>query len=487
MSRWFHSSTSIVVLVALGGCSLVPDYQRPDMPIPDTWTTVAGGGEKNAVSPRGAWWCAFNDGHLVRLVDQSLAGSHTLQAAVAKVDEARATAEIAGAPLYPAITIAGASTRGQSLGSSGIQQVGSQGLFAQASYEVDFWGKNRAAAASARSLTSASIFDSETVAITLTASVANTYFLVLSLIERIELARRMVESAKRILTLVEQQAANGIASDLQIEQQRNQVATFEAAIPTLQQQLEQARHLLAVLTGAIPEGFVVAGNSLNGIPLPDVQADLPSTVAEQRPDIQAAEARLISANFDIGAARAALYPSLTLSPQAGLASIGTLTPATPIASIVMGLMQPVFQGGRLEGQLKFDRAHDVELAETYRQTVLTAFQDVEDALSALVHLKEVETTDQVAVESGRRAAQLANTQFQLGASDFLNVLTNERTLYQAEDALRQVRLQRFQAAVGLFRAMGGGFDASTCGSTSRSLPIQPVGNPPGVEAKRRMS
>jgi NodT family efflux transporter outer membrane factor (OMF) lipoprotein len=457
--RWSSCLALIVVMLTMGGCSLVPDYQRPDMSTAADWATTLPGGGMNGAHARSAWWHAFDSPELARLVDQCLVGSYTLQAAVARVEEASATAEIAGAPLYPAVSIDGATTRGQTLGTSGAQVTRSQTLFAQASYEFDFWGKNRATADSARSLAHASTFDSETAAITLAASVADTYFLSLSLAERIVLARQMADSARRILALIEQQAAGGVASQLTIEQQRNQVATFDAVIPALDQQLEQALHLLAVLTGGIPEGFTVAGRSLNGIALPEAQAEMPASLLDQRPDIQAAEARLISANFDIGAARAAFYPSLTLSPGAGLASVGNVLPAVALANIVAGLVQPAFQGGALEGGLKFNRAHAVELAATYRQTVLAAFQDVEDMLTAIARLKELEAADQVAVDAARRAAQLANTQFQLGTSDFLTVLTDERTLYQAEDALMQVRLQRLQAAVGLFRALGGGFTA----------------------------
>jgi NodT family efflux transporter outer membrane factor (OMF) lipoprotein len=290
--------------------------------------------------------------------------------------------------------------------------------------------------------------------------VADTYFQILSLQERVGLARNIAESARRILSLIEVQAAGGIASNLQIEQQRNAVATFDAAVPALRQQLEQSVHLLAVLIGSAPEGFGIGTQSLHGISPPDVKADLPASVLRQRPDIQAAEARLISANFDVGAARAAFYPSIVLTGQGGIAS-GSLShffPTTAASDVAASLLQPIFEGGRLQGQLKFDRAHVVELAATYRQTVAAALQDVEDALTTVERLKELEAADVVAVDSARRAFDLANAQFRLGTADFLTVLTIERTLYQAEDSLLQVHLQRLQAAVGLFRALGGGFD-----------------------------
>jgi NodT family efflux transporter outer membrane factor (OMF) lipoprotein len=467
MKRAGARSAAIAVGLALlaGGCSLVPAYHRPVPPIPAVWDTANAVDSPNAVPVRGEWWQSFKSPELTSLVDGSLQGSFNLQAAAARIDEARGTAEIAGAPLYPAIALGGLVDRshgfGNSLGSSRTQN-----LFAQASYEIDFWGKNRAVARSADTLTTATAFDEETLAVTLAASVTDTYFQILSLQERVRLAQQIADSARHILSLVEAQAAGGIASDLQIQQQRNAVATFDAAVPALRQQLDQSVHLLAVLVGGAPEGFRVGGRSLSDLTLPEVKADLPASVLRQRPDIQAAEARLVSANFDVGAARAAFYPSIVLTGQGGMAS-GSLShffPATGLYDIAASLVQPIFEGGRLQGQLRFDRAHVVELAATYRQTVVAAFQDVEDALTTVERLKELEAADLVAVDSARRASDLASAQFRLGTADFLTVLTVERTLYQAEDALLQVHLQRLEAAVGVFRSLGGGFDPPETGS-----------------------
>jgi NodT family efflux transporter outer membrane factor (OMF) lipoprotein len=453
--------TVLGLALLIGGCSLVPGYHRPDLAMPAAWSTATAGASK-AVPAHGEWWQSFGSPELTALIKQSLAQSYNIAAAAARIDEARAAAEVAGAPLYPSLVVGGTIDRSHSfnVGAARSQTGRSQSLFAQASYEIDFWGKNRAIADSAAALTQATAFDGETIAVTLTASVADAYFQVVSLAERLRLAQDIAASARRILALIEQQAAGGIASNLQIQQQLNQVATFDAAIPALQQQWEQTLHLLAVLTGGIPEGFSVQGQSLNGISLPEVQADMPAALLSQRPDIRAAEARLVSTNFDVGAARAAFYPSLVLTAQGGVAlgTLSHLSPATALTDIAASLVQPVFSGGRLEGQLRFDRAHLVELATAYRQTVVVAFQDVEDALTAAARLKELEASDQVAVDAARRASELANAQFRLGTIDFLTVLTSERTLYQAEDTLLQVRLQRLQAAVGLFRALGGGFD-----------------------------
>ena len=306
------------------------------------------------------------------------------------------------------------------------------------------------------------MFDSDTVAMTLTASVADTYLQILSLQERLRLAKTIAHDAARVLSLIEARRSVGTATEIDVEQQRNAVATFNSAVPILQQQLEQNLHALAILVGGIPEGFNVAAHSLDDLTIPQVQANLPSVVLRQRPDIRAAEARLVAANFSVGAARAAFYPSLNLTAAGGIASpsLSHFFPEAKGLSDLGGtLLQPLFSGGQLEGQLQLNRAQVVELTAAYRQTVIAALQDVEDSLTAVAQLKDLEQADAVAAASARRAARLTAVQFQLGTADFLTVLTVERTLYQAEDALLQVRLQRLQAAVGLFRALGGGFDA----------------------------
>ena len=416
---------------------------------------------RNTIAVRSGWWRSFGSAELSALVKRSLTANYNLQAAIARIDEARGTAQVAGAPLYPALSLNGTLDRSNGQGTD-LKTSRTQNAFGLATYETDFWGKNHAAAASAKALAAASIFDSDTVAMTLTASVADTYLQILSLQERLRLAKTIAHDAERVLSLIEVRRSVGTATEIDVEQQRNAVATFDFAVPILQQQLEQNLHALAILVGGIPEGFNVAAHSLDDLTIPQAQANLPSVVLRQRPDIRAAEARLIAANFSVGAARAAFYPSLNLTAAGGIASpsLSHFFPEAKGLSDLGGtLLQPLFSGGQLEGQLQLNRAQVVELTATYRQTVIAALQDVEDSLTAVAQLEDLERADAVAAASARRAARLTAVQFQLGTADFLTVLTVERTLYQAEDALLQVRLQRLQAAVGLFRALGGGFDA----------------------------
>jgi NodT family efflux transporter outer membrane factor (OMF) lipoprotein len=448
-----------LLTMSQAGCSLVPEYLRPDPPMPPAWSGAANNERKEAVPAQSGWWQSFSSPELSALEERSLASNYNLQAAVARIEEARGTAQIAGAPLYPAFSLNGTvdSSTGRS---SDLKPSRIQNAFVLGTYELDFWGKNRANAASSNELARASAFDRDTVAMTLAASVADTYFQILALRERVDLAQRIARGAARVLTLIEDRVSVGTASEVDVEQQRNAVATFQAAIPILQQQLEQSLHLLAMLVGVAPEGFDVGPRHLNDVDIPVVQANLPSAILLQRPDIRAAEARLISANFSVGVARAAFFPTVNLTAAGGIAS-PSLSHFFPLAQGLSELggtlMQPLFQGGKLGGLLHLNRAQVLELTASYRQSVISALQDVEDSLTAVTQLTDLERATTVAAESARQAANLTAAEFQLGAVDFLTVLTVERTLFQSEDALLQARMQRLQGAVGVFRALGGGF------------------------------
>ena len=211
-------------------CSLVPKYTRPDPPVPPAWSGASSQGLKNAIAVRSGWWRSFGSTELSTLVERSLATNYSLQATIARIDEARGTARIAGAPLYPALSLNGTLDRSNGQGTS-LQTSRTQNAFGLATYEIDFWGKNRATAESAKALAAASAFDSDTVAMTLTASVADTYLQILSLQERIRLAKTIAHDAERVLSLIEARRSVGTATDIDVEQQRNAVATFDVRRP----------------------------------------------------------------------------------------------------------------------------------------------------------------------------------------------------------------------------------------------------------------
>lgn len=445
---------SLSLALGTGGCSFVPDYRPPDVDPAPAWLAPRTSADPAAKIDAG-WWKSFGNSELDRVMEQGIAGNFTLQAAVARIAQAGGLADVVGGTLWPSIGLAGTYDHARGLKSSDTRQI-----LAQATYELDFWGKNRATADSAQAAAEASAFDADTAAMTLRASIADTYFQILSLRERIRLARDIARDARQVLALIEVQRANGTATDLQIQQQLAAVASFDAAVPALQQQADIALHALAVLAGQAPERFGVDGGNLDELFLPGVEAGLPAQLLERRPDIRAAEARLASANFDIGAARAAFFPNISLTGAVGLGaskSLSQLFPPAAMSSFGAGLVQPLFQGGQLEGQLNVSKAKRAELAATYRQTVLSAFQDVEDALSILRNVGAQELVETKAEAAASKAAELARLQYGLGNADYLTVLTTELALYQTRDALLQLKLQHFQATVHLIRALGGGF------------------------------
>jgi NodT family efflux transporter outer membrane factor (OMF) lipoprotein len=453
--RALHLSVLLLLVGAmtLGGCSMVPEYRRPDLPLAQQWDgtadpSPAGGGQ---------WWLQFHSAELDALIDRGLTSNYTLKAAASRIDEARASAQVVGAGQYPALNLGGNFQRQNNYGTTQKRSV-----FAEATYEVDFWGKQRSAADSADALAKATVFDAHTLRMSLGASIADSYFQVLSLEDRLRLAQSIADDARQVLQLVEVQASQGAVSNLEVEQQRNAMQTFEAAMPALRQQRDLALYQLAVLVGAQPQGFHVQGNGLDALQVPHPASGLPIGLLRQRPDIQAAEARLVSANFDVGVARAAFLPNLSLDLLGGIDTIA----GGKIWSAIGTLSQPVFAGGQLKGQLHFDQAHVEELTASYRESIIEALQDVETQLSAARELDKSYALNQSAVASAREAARLAQVRYRLGSTDFQTLLIVERTQYQAEDTLLQVHLQHLQAAVGLFRALGGDFAPNTLASLS---------------------
>ncbi|WP_248732080.1 efflux transporter outer membrane subunit [Pseudomonas sp. MWU13-2517] len=449
-----------LVGLLLSGCSMVPDYQTPTLPLASQWDA----GQSAQAAQGGRWWREFHSAELDQLIARGLAANYTLKAAVSRIDEARASSQVTGAAQYPMLNLGGNFQRQNNYGTTPKRSV-----FAEATYELDFWGKQRAAADSADALAKATVFDAGTLRMSLSASIADSYFQVLSLQERLRLAQSIADDARQVLDLVEVQAHQGAVSNLEVAQQRNAMQTFEAAMPPLRQQRDQALYQLAVLVGAPPEGFHLQGEGLKGLQVPQPATGLPIGLLRQRPDIQAAEARLVSANFDVGVARAAFLPNLSLDLLGGIDTLA----GGQIWSAVGTLSQPLFQGGQLKGQLHFDQAHVQELTASYRESIIEALQDVETQLSAARELDKSYTLNQAAVDSAREAARLAQVRYRLGSTDFQTLLIVERTQYQAEDSLLQVRLQHLQAAVGLFRALGGDFSAASLASLSPVQVAQP--------------
>jgi NodT family efflux transporter outer membrane factor (OMF) lipoprotein len=437
-----------------------PAYKRPDIPPPAAWS-AAPGNEDAGVWPSADWWHGFGSEKLNELIAEAERNNDDLAVAIARVQEADAQARIAGAPLLPSLDLsADAARQHAQVAGGGLRTFNTFSPVLSASYELDFWGKNRALKAAARATAIASHYDKETVALTVISSVATTYFQALQFRDRLQVAHENLANGQKILNGLQLQKGAGIATGLDVAQQETAVALLSAAIPPLRQQLRQSVNALAVLIGKTPESIDVDTGSLAALTSPPVAEGLPSQLLARRPDVAESEQQLISANADITVARAALFPSIQLTAGGGYESsalTSLISPANRIWSISAGLMQPIFHGGALRGQVVFSNARYRELLSTYHKTVISAFSNVEDALVAAQQTKEQQTRQQEAVTRARRAYQFAQTQMSAGTVNILTVLNTENALFSAQDELVQVQYLHLQSMVDLYTALGGGW------------------------------
>jgi len=462
----FRSLSALCLVIALGGCTVGAEKPDPALDIPPVYREART--KPDAFPPKPDWWRDFRSKELSALVEEAQVANLDIAVAVARIVQADAQAQVSGAPLLPVVDLNGNYTRSRASQSTGTSSSGGGGRSErdlyngslQTSYEIDFWGKNRAALRSSEELAVASRFDREVVALTAIASVANSYFQVLAAQDRIAIAQRNYNSANRILDIIKQRYSVGTTSDLEVAQQESLVATQRAAIPPLRQTLRQTIATLAVLIGRPPESVRIRGGTMSVITIPRVTPGLPSELLTQRPDIREAEARLASANADVESARAAFFPSIQLTGEFGYQSAILKTlflPQSAFYSIAGSLTQPIFDGFRLKGQYDLQRGMQEELLQTYRKTVISAFADVDSALIAVQETTTRENLQRDVVNSSQRAFDLAEGRLREGTVDLTTVLQTQQTLFQAEDALAQARLDRLQAIVDLFQALGGGW------------------------------
>jgi outer membrane protein, multidrug efflux system len=456
----FMTAACGCAMATLAACSVGPAYKRPDIAVPAKWHDPLAA-EDSAVWPAPDWWHGFGSAKLDELITEAKLSNDDLGVAVARVHEADAQARIAGAPLLPSLDLGATAIRERAqVAGLGPRAFNVFSPELTASYELDFWGRNRAARAAARATAVASRFDQQTVALTVISSVATTYFQALELRDRIDVARQNLENGQKVLDGLRLQETAGIATGLDVAQQETAVALLDASIPPLLQQFRQTVNALAVLIGKTPESVEVEAGTLTALTRPAVAQGLPSQLLARRPDVAEAEQHLIAANANITVARAALFPAIQLTASGGYESsalASLFSPANRLYSLTAGLTQPIFHGGALRGQVAFSNAQYAELLSTYHKTVISAFSNVEDALVAAQQTKEQQARQQDAVDKARRAFQFAQTQMSAGVVNILTVLNTENALFSAQDELVQVQYLHLQSLVDLFTALGGGW------------------------------
>jgi multidrug efflux system outer membrane protein len=440
--------TTIALSLALSACSLAPNYQRPQMAVPPGWSSVAGVGV-DAQPSTTPFWQELGSADLNNLIDTALAQNLDLEAALHRIDQARAQAKIASSPLYPTVSASGSASRTfqDQKDTNSVRGGGS------ISYEVDLWGKNRNQAKSADYIVDASQFDREALRLVITADVTDFYTQILSLNDRVRIAEFNLKNAEEILRIIEARFAQGGVSGLEVSQQRVAVNGFRTTLAALNEQRTTSGNALAILLGKAPQNLSAPAAPLASLKVPQINLTPPATLLTARPDIQSAEAGLRSANADIGVARAAFFPSLTISADTVIAA-GFGGPAAAASSIASSLIAPIFTGGRLTGNLEGVTARQKELAAQYQKTVLVAFQEVEDALAALKSNNEQAALSVESVKESQNAYDIAKARFDAGAIDYLTLLETQRSLYQAQDNQISINQGQLVAYVQLRKALG---------------------------------
>jgi NodT family efflux transporter outer membrane factor (OMF) lipoprotein len=447
---------SSLCLLASGCASNPSATEEAAIPaLPDQWrresVALAGDDLPSAGLPSAGF---SNSETLNRLLAEAETASLDVAVAAARVRQAEAVAKIAGASLLPEIT-AGLNAR-RSGDFDKDASTRNYGASFAARFELDFWGQNRARRDAAFHHVAAAQFERDTVRVTLIASVANVWFLQVALRERIGIAELNLENAERLLALVESRARAGAASALELAQQRGFVASQRRTLARLRQEAEAARTALSLLLArpeGVESGIELGAETLADLQVPVMDVGIPSALLARRPDIAQAEARLAAANANVKAARAALFPTVTLGAEIG-ASGERLRYAFdhPAYSLLAGLTAPIFNAGRLSAARDLAAAEREELLADYRRSILAAFADVEYALAEADSLATQSRLHAEELAEAERALALSESRYRAGAETLLNLLEAQRAFYAARDEAAWLKLQQLTAAVALYKS-----------------------------------
>jgi multidrug efflux system outer membrane protein len=469
---------TLSLLVVAPACTVGPRYSRPAAPAaaPDAWKTQPPwqqAAPKDTI-PKGAWWQIFQDDTLNQYEDQLLLANQSLAAARDRLDQARSLARIATAAYFPQISTDPNAVRQRGSGNRPVNGASSaviqprpytQNVYNipfSLNYEVDLFGRVRKNVEAANASLQSTAADLGNVQLVLSAELAADYFTLRELDAEYQVVEQSVEYQRKALDLVQRRHEGGVASGLEVAQEATLLDSTISQASLVQQSRAQYEHAIAVLVGQPASSFNVPVAPLKAIP-PPVPLGVPSDVLERRPDIASLEREIAYENAQVGLARTAFYPHVTLSGAGGLQStaITSLFNAPSLFwSLGADALEPIFQGGRNRANLAATRAAYQEAVANYRQSVLTAFQQVEDGISNLSTLSQALTTQAAAVEDARRALEIANNRYVGGVTSYLDVITAQTTLLNSQRLQTQLLGQQMVSAVYLVKALGGGWEAS---------------------------
>jgi len=457
------------------GCTVGPDYQRPaalataTMPAayagtsttkPGKWKTA----QPSAHLPRGAWWKLYNDAELNRLESLATSGNQQLAAAYANFQQARALVNVARADFFPQLSTAPGFTRQHTNGSlsGNAATFNSFSVPLDATWELDLWGRVRRAVEGARANVTASADDLESAKLLVQAEVAIDYIMLRALEAQRHLLEETITTYQRSLALTQDRRSGGIATDYDVSLAETQLKTTEAQVPAVTLQRATLLHALATLCGQPASSFTISATRSSLTTVPVIPAGVPSELLERRPDVAAAERRMAAANAAVGVATAAFYPSLTLNGSAGFQATEAaqlFNWSSRLWSVGPSLQEPLFTGGRNTANLAVARsAYDATVAN-YRQTVLGAFQDVEDQLASQRLLAQQLAAETAALKAARRTLEISNTRYQGGVLTYLDVAIAQSSALTHEETVVQLSANRVAASVSLIKALGAGWHA----------------------------
>ena len=469
------SHSLILALVAAGslvGCKVGPTYEPPASHPPQQWSEPQAGGESGRTEGLASWWLSFHDPELDSLVQRALASNLDLRMAQARVRQARAEGGLAEAEAGPRLALAGAAAR--------EKQSGNQPLFGtllppgtpltsnvyqggfDASWELDLFGAVRRGAEAADAQLAAAGFNRADVQVSLVAEVARNYTAARGFQQRLAIAAQNLTAQQDVVALAQDRHNQGFTSALEPEQAATVLAQTQAQVPALEGGLQAAVHHLAVLLGLAPGALRAELAAVAKLPAapPQVPAGLPSELLRRRPDIRAAERRLASATAQIGVATADLFPRFALTGALGYQSASTGNLVSPLSSawsLGPSFQWRIFDAGRVRANIRVQNARQEEALAFYEKTVLTGFEEVENALAACAKEQARNLPLRSAVASSRNSLDISREQYASGLTSFINVLDAERSVYQAQDSLVQSDQTVVQNLIALYKALGGGW------------------------------
>ncbi len=473
-----------VSLLALSACAVGPKYQRPETEVPQAFRYTLDGNEARSIADLG-WWEMYRDPVLQGLIEEALRSNQDLRIAYARVERARALVGVASADFWPQIGLSAAAGYGQQNAKNYVPGQGPSGNFSLnlgMSWELDIWGRVRNATDSAKAELMATEEFRRGVVLSLVSNVAQAYAELMELDVELEVARRNTTTRQGTLDLFTKRSQGGVGNDLEVNQARADLAVTAAAIPATERLIALKESQLCVLLGR-PPGPIPRAKAPTMQTAPKLPMGVPAALLERRPDVRAAEDRVMSATSNVGVAIANRLPKLSLDGVIGLA--GATLPSTFSATGFLwnagaGLLAPIFEGGRLAAQEEATWAQLDEWIAYYRQQVLTAWQEVNDAAVSVRKFGEVATQQEIQVTAARTAERLARLRYEGGVSAYLEVLDAQRSLFNAELTLAQSNRDQLVAMVNLYKALGGGWKEKVPDQPGQQLP--PPATPAGAPA-----